>query len=607
MFKAAGYVLRRGAAWFRHRALPRRTPRVEPEVLPYPVWINRRLHDRQDEYLALDRPGILSLLTPVFDPPAGFLRILGRSILAQDHRDFQWVLVDNGCTRRDVLYLLEKFARDPRVTLVRAGTPRGIIGGMRLALEHATGEYVCPVDHDDRLYPDALRVVAAGLAARDWPKVAYTDEDKLLPDGQPGLPFYKPAWDPLLFLNCCYVAHLGVLHRQTALELGVYADLRAEGTPDGDAFCRFVAAGHTPAHIPEIVYSWRMHPHSTALLGIEAKPYVTASQKHALGCYLDRANLARKVTVRTNPLHGQPGTWRVCPCPLPPEDVPVVLLPGGTRRHRRMILDRLAACAGVAEVFRPGAGPELTRDLLAHLPGASWVALLDAHCLPLATDFLREFQAVREPVPDAVWIGGLVLAPRGRVHSAGLVWGFDGILGSPLRGSLPENPALGNGGLVFQRSVSAVETSFCLVRTGLLRNALQACRHDLTDPLLPAWLGALAAKQGHRVLFTPHACGRLLAEPPPRRACSEAVHRFLTCHGHLLQADAYYSRYFGLTRSHAYQAVRPAVRRHVVQCLLCGLADSHPSYRAWCGSPDRYPLPPEVSPGSLPQPCPSAA
>src|SRR5829696_573426 len=107
MRSLAGYVLRRGAAWLRRRLLPPADPRREPEVLPYTRWMESRLRDRRGEYPAVDRTGLFSILTPVFDPPAGFFRILGKSILGQDHRDWQWVLVDNGCTRPDVLYLLD--------------------------------------------------------------------------------------------------------------------------------------------------------------------------------------------------------------------------------------------------------------------------------------------------------------------------------------------------------------------------------------------------------------------------------------------------------------------------------------------------------------------
>lgn len=138
---------------------------------------------------------------------------------------------------------------------------------MRLALEHARNEYVLPVDHNNRLYPDAATSHCSLLAGTIPLRIAYTIKEQTVPDGSIGLPSFKPDWDPLLFLNACYIAHQGVMNRKLAWQLGLYTDPQAEGTPDGDSFCRFIGAGHEPVHIPEIVYS-SMHAQSTALLQV---------------------------------------------------------------------------------------------------------------------------------------------------------------------------------------------------------------------------------------------------------------------------------------------------------------------------------------------------
>ena len=68
----------------------------------------------------------------------------------------------------------------------------------------------------------------------------------------------------MLFLNSAYTAHVGVLDRRLALELDVYGDSATNSCPDWDAFLRFYLAGHEPVHVPEILYSWRMHAGSTS-------------------------------------------------------------------------------------------------------------------------------------------------------------------------------------------------------------------------------------------------------------------------------------------------------------------------------------------------------
>lgn len=577
MYKPLKYFARRGKAWLKRR-LDFRTSRLDPKVLPYPKWLRQRIADRQFDYSSVTEKNLFSILTPVYDPPAGFFRILGESIFAQDHHDWQWVLVDNGCRQPDVLYLLERFARDPRVKFVQAPKPLGIIRGMRLALEHASGRYVCPVDHDDRIYRDALRVVAAYLQAFDWPKIAYSDEDKLLPDGTHANPFFKPDWDPLLFLNCCYVAHLGVMERKAALELDIYSDPASEGTPDGDAFCRFVAAGHEPRHIAEVLYSWRMHPQSTALLGVAAKPYVIASQEHAYSTFLEQRGLSKRVTLTTNPLPGIIGTWRVAPgpnanCGMPNEidefpslfpgpkaEWPVLIGPGAPIHIRQIVLDRLALCRDIGPVLCLKSQSAAMLETLLQFSDEDWVCLFDPHFLPLTTDFMQEFDCVRQAIPDSVLVGGITLDSNQQIESAGLVWGFDGILGSPLSGKSPDDISFGAGALRFQRCATAVTHRFCFANVGFLRPIVHRHELDFGNPLLSAWLAAYAQLQGKRILFSSYIRCQALAEPAPRRSSYLEESSFLAQFGALLRYDRYYSPFLGLAEEHAYSVVRPDLR-----------------------------------------------
>lgn len=585
MLSTLAYLVRRGTAKILRNLAPASPPVHEPDVLPYAAWITTRLQDRLVEYADVPEPGLFSLMTPVFDPPSGFFRRLGKSIFAQDHQDWQWVIVDNGCKNRDVLYLMEKFAQDARVTLVKPGEARGIIGGMRLALEHAHNRYVCPVDHDDLLYPDALRVVAASLSAHEWPALAYTDEDKLFPDGTPGLPSFKPDWDPLLFLNAFYIAHLGVMDRMTALHLGVYTDQEAEGTPDGDAFCRFVAAGHVPLHIPEIVYSWRMHMQSTALRGVEAKPYVTRNQKHVLGRYLHECGLDESVNLRTNPLPGLAGSWRV---QGQPEPIPVVVLPGGDTQRRRQLRQRLTISHHLSTVYWMDSSPQALQELLHSIYGQRWVILLSPDCLPLTTDFVSECQAVQQAVPEAVLVGGILQNAEGKVVSAGLAWGMNGLMGSPLAGFNPHDYTVGMGSLCFQRCVSSVDGRFCMIQVDFLKRVVERSGCDVTDPLLPAWFGAVAREQNKRVLFTPFLKGQLNETSSPRHMDDKARYRFLCEFGHELTSDPYYARFLGLTAEYAWQAVKPGVRRDTLQRSLSALADTVPELETFLGPKEKY-------------------
>ena len=270
----------------------------------YARWMKGHVARRKQEPTEAAEPGLLSVATAVWDgSPVEHLRTLAQSIRhANSSGTVEWVIVDNGIRSDKLLDALSELRKVPWVKLFRSEQNVGIVKGLRFCLERASGRYVLPVDADDRLYPDALSIVAVRIAEAGYPALLYTDEDKII-GTRIFDPYLKPDWDPVLLLNSAYIAHLGILDRKTALAVGVYTDSATEGSPDWDAFVRFLAAGHSAVHIPEIVYSWRAHQSSTAD-DSAAKSYIHSSQKAVLQRYINSRPELRSFEVQTSPLFG---------------------------------------------------------------------------------------------------------------------------------------------------------------------------------------------------------------------------------------------------------------------------------------------------------------
>ena len=248
-------------------ALRRQADNLFPnrETREYRAWMAARLKLRAPVYNQPLEPGLLSILTPVWDgSPVHYLKTLATGLIAQNQAGAcEWVILDNGCADARLLGYLTALRRYPWIQVHRLEQNAGITSGLRYCLERASGRYAIAVDADDLLYPDALSVAAFYLRRFDYPPLLYSDEDKIL-GAKVYQPYMKPDWDPVLLLNSAYIAHLGILERQKALELGAYTDPNTEGSPDWDVFVRFLIAGYQAAHIPEVLYSWRVHANSTA-------------------------------------------------------------------------------------------------------------------------------------------------------------------------------------------------------------------------------------------------------------------------------------------------------------------------------------------------------
>jgi hypothetical protein len=246
---------------------------------------------------------LVSVLLPVHDPPLEMLREAVDSVLAQTFEDWQLCLVDDGSTLPEVVEALNAYASgDLRVTLSRRPRAGGISVATNAALALATGAYVALLDHDDRITPNALALVAARVAAEPELDMLYTDEG-ILDGGRIAMRSIKPGWSPESLVSFMYTCHLGVYRRTLVQELGA---LRPEfdGCQDYDLVLRIAERTDRVAHIPAELYQWRAHAASTAG-GEQAKPYAYLAQPRALAEHLARRGIAAEITLGALPgMHG---------------------------------------------------------------------------------------------------------------------------------------------------------------------------------------------------------------------------------------------------------------------------------------------------------------
>lgn len=567
--------------------------------LDYPTWITQRVARRCTEYEATADRSLFSIITPVFDTPGGFLKEMAASVFAQDF-PFEWVICDNGSRRTETLSVLDELRRDARVKIVRLDENVGIMRGTRAAFDAATGRYVLPVDSDDLLYPDALRVMAVCLAKAGWPAVAYSDEDKVFAESVPYYPCFKPDWDPALFLNCCYIAHLCAIERRAAIEVSAYTDDDARGCHDWDTFTRLLRRGHVPLHVPEVLYSWRIHEASSASTHDRAKLYTLDCQKHVLENHLASLAAPHKFELRSNPLFGRIGLWYPARKPVEPEPLHVFVFSEGTPsqlgqclksvigdtpyprlsitvlgllsdEHRRIVsaMSHLIADGKLRTAICPQGGVEFLRQILPTLPPDTLVAVLSDNLRLSASGWAWEAIGVLDVHHDSVAVSPRLLNADGLVASAGEHFGFSGLSGAPDCGRHAKLDSGYHSWAFCQRSVSLVPNDFFVCRQITLLDTLRSAPNTASRALLGAWLGATAARTGGRIVFTPFLQAQYTAnrQTTPQPSQNEAFN-FLQRHHDLIVNDGYYSRFFDLRPGRNHTIATPRDRAEVLNLLL---------------------------------------
>ena len=252
----------------------------------------------------------ISILTPLYNTPEPYLREFLDSFVDQTAPNGQLCLADASDAEHDaVKRIVEEYqAKNQRIVYKKIEN-KGIAANTNAAASLATGDYLALADHDDILAPHAMYTMGKAilqLRERGEPDgFLYSDEALFSKSIQrPIVAHFKPDYAPDYLLCCNYICHLAVF--QKALWDAVGGERpECDGSQDHDLFLRLIEQVGGAAHVPQVLYYWRVHAGSTSG-GTEAKPYVAAAAKKALADHLVRTG--RTGTVEDGLF---PSTYRV--------------------------------------------------------------------------------------------------------------------------------------------------------------------------------------------------------------------------------------------------------------------------------------------------------
>ena len=252
----------------------------------------------------------ISILTPLYNTPPAYLRAFLDSFAGQTAPNGQLCLADASDEKHpEVGQIVREYQAKYQQIVYKKIENRGIAANTNAAAELADGEYLALADHDDVLAPHAMAAMGQAIldlrAAGSPDGFLYSDEALFEKDiRRPITAHFKPDYAPDYLLCCNYICHLAVFRRELFLQLGGERS-ECDGSQDHDLFLRLAEAVGGAAHLPQVLYYWRVHAGSTSG-GADAKPYVAAAARRAIADHLARTG--RKGTVEDGLF---PSTYRV--------------------------------------------------------------------------------------------------------------------------------------------------------------------------------------------------------------------------------------------------------------------------------------------------------
>lgn len=515
----------------------------------YPRWV--RLYDTispadgraiRADIAAFARRPLISIVMPVFNPPARFLRAALDSVRDQLYPDWELCVADDASTLPHVGRVLADYAaRDPRIKLVPRPANGGISAASNSALALAAGEFVALLDHDDVLPAHALYLVAREILRHPEADLIYSDEDKIDRRGRRFDPYFKSDWNPDLFLAQNMVSHLGVYRSFLVREVGGFRS-EFDGSQDYDLALRVVERSEAGRirHIPHILYHWRAIAGSAARSGAE-KPYARIAARNAVAAHLERRGVAAEVDFARGP------SFQEIRYPLAAEPSVTILIPtrdksdllarclsgllGATdyRNFEVLIVDNQSREPATERLYRTLAADPRVRVLRYDQPfnfsrlnnwaaaqaGGEILLFLNNDTEVIHQDWLRHMaaNAVR---PGVGAVGAKLLYPDGRVQHGGVILGMGGVAAHFHLRRRAEDPGY-FGRALLQQDLSAVTAACLAMRRSVFEEIGGFEAAHLAVAFNDIDLCLRLRERGYRVVWTPLA--RLYHHESASRAC----------------------------------------------------------------------------------------
>jgi GT2 family glycosyltransferase/uncharacterized protein YbaR (Trm112 family)/SAM-dependent methyltransferase len=518
---------------------------------------------------------LISIIVPVHDTPARFLRELLDSIAVQTCERWELCAVDDGSISDEAWRILEHFAaQHPRVHLDRRESAGGIAVASNLAIAAASGAYIAFCDHDDLLRSDAMAQLSEAIRNNPGVDVIYSDHDILEPDGRRSEPRLKPNWSPDLLRSYMYWGHIKCFRKALVQELG---GLRAEfpGAEDYDLALRISEKTDRIVHVPQVLYHWRRHDQSTSSGGTQ-KEYSIHSGVKAISQHLARSGIQADVVWPDRSRKAGVGLFRL-DFRHPSYPTVAVIIPTRDR------LDLLSRCISSLETITDYPAMEViiadngskesetldyfsrTAHRVISLPmggrfnfsaiinaaiaetQAEYVLFLNNDTEITAADWLQRMVGFAR-MPGVGAVGAKLLYPDGRIQHLGVVMGHEGLTGHYFQGE-PNDSDLGYQCYKYAvRNVAAVTAACMLTPRHLF---LQMGGLDQTD-LQVAWNDVdyclRLLQHGYRVVVDPdvvllHHEGASRGEAKNTREIAFMMRHWRS----IIASDPYYHRGFALT------------------------------------------------------------
>lgn len=195
---------------------------------------------------------VVSIIMPCYND-GQYIQQAIDSCLRQTFQSIEIIVVDDGSDERETASAL-KTLTDPRIVLLHSDHI-GPAGARNMAIEHARGRYILPLDADDWIEPEYIAQAAAVLDSRPEFGIVYCHASLFgTKDGIWRLPDY--SLESFLLDNCIFITAL--FRKEDWRAVGGFSEKFCHGLEDYDFWLSLVELGRGVYQFPDIWFHYRI-------------------------------------------------------------------------------------------------------------------------------------------------------------------------------------------------------------------------------------------------------------------------------------------------------------------------------------------------------------
>lgn len=199
----------------------------------------------------------VSVVIPCFNH-AQYLHESVGSVIAQSFQDFEIIIVDDGSTDETVTVANDLIQANPDIQIRLISQPNS--GQPAIArnrgISEAIGEYILPLDADDRISGDMLKECVSLLDSRSDIGIVYTDRQDF---GDSCETVIAQDYDFLALRYANQISYCALFRRNIWLQVGGYKT-NVKGCEDWDFWVAAGLGGYRGHRIPKPLFEYRNNP-----------------------------------------------------------------------------------------------------------------------------------------------------------------------------------------------------------------------------------------------------------------------------------------------------------------------------------------------------------